>query len=90
MNTTAIDLDMLNELLENQKKLDDIAFDLSFEDDLFLSDFPAPDKQKATYKSTYSVEDTPLDIPKTHSLAYFVVPVSAEIAAISYSIIHFT
>ncbi len=99
MNTAAIDLDMLNELFENQKKLD-AAFNLSFDDDLFLDSLTPDDRPKTSHrqntrnintnkKMTFKIED-PAATQKTRGLAYIVVPVAVEIAAISYSIIHFT
>jgi hypothetical protein len=87
MNTTAIDLDMLNELLENQKKLD-VAFNLSFDDDFFLEN-PTPLEKPATNnKITFKIE-APTTKPETRSLAHIIVPVAVEIAAISYSILYF-
>ncbi len=99
MNTAAIDLDMLNELFENQKKLD-AAFNLSFDDDFFLDSLTPADKPKISNrqntqnlntnkKMTFKIEGS-ATTPQTRSLAYFVVPVAVEIAAISYSIINFT
>ncbi|NOQ16573.1 MAG: hypothetical protein GQ581_05900 [Methyloprofundus sp.] len=99
MNTAAIDLDMLNELFENQKKLD-AAFNLSFDDDFFLDSLTLADKPKASNrqntqnfnankKMAFKIEGCAAT-QKTRGLAYIVVPVAVEIAAISYSIIHFT
>ncbi|BCG65093.1 MAG: hypothetical protein methR_P2908 [Methyloprofundus sp.] len=99
MNTAAIDLDMLDELFENQKKLD-AAFNLSFDDDLFLESLTPTDKPKTSHrqntedfnankKMAFKIED-PAATQQTRGLAYIVVPVAVEIAAISYSIIHFT
>ncbi len=98
MTTAAIDLDVLNELFDNQKKLDDI-FGSLFDDDSFLS---VSSYDESTYRkseqkinqATYSKEDfsfnTEDEFPqKSRSIASLVMPVLMEIVIIYYGIMYF-
>jgi len=102
MATAAIDLDALNELFENQNKLDDI-FNSIFDDDLFLSSSNSSDdhtlgesahKGKASQdpycneNSSFYAEEEYFDPNKRRITLFF--PVIVEIAVVSYCIMHFT
>lgn len=95
MTAIAIDLDMLNELLDNQKKLDDV-FDSMFDDDPFLSTTASNShaRQNNTQKSKQSF-DSSKDFSfnmqeKDQGLARIVIPVVIEIAVICYGIFYFS
>lgn len=98
MTTTAIDVDLLNELFDNQKKLDDV-FNSMFDDDSFLSS-PASTysaksssqktKQSSQYDADFSLSTQKnLDTNKTNNITHVVLPVALEIAIISYCIMYF-
>ncbi|NOQ17178.1 MAG: hypothetical protein GQ581_08975 [Methyloprofundus sp.] len=95
MTTAAIDLDMLNELLDNQKKLDDI-FSSAFDDDSFLSSPMSPNKhelgktgQKGSPSVQYNTETSVLT-QQSRNTTYLVLPVLLEIAVIYYCIMNFS
>lgn len=94
MTTAAtIDIDTLNNLFDNQKKLDDI-FSSIFDEDSFL-DSPAP-SSKTVHNSTqsksqdiysnqeYLFEDDNSFTPNKRSMTSFAMPVLLEIAIIYY------
>jgi len=94
MTAAAIDLDVLNELFDNQKKLDDI-FGSLFDDDSCLSassyDEPTPrggdqkDNQATYSKDNFADEFT----QESRSTLSLVMPVVLEIAVIYYGIMYF-
>jgi len=94
MTAAAIDLDVLNELFDNQKKLDDI-FGSLFDDDSCLSassyDEPAPkgsgqkDNQATYSKDNFADEFT----QESRSTLSLVMPVVLEIAVIYYGVMYF-
>jgi len=92
MTSTTIDLDALNDLFENQKKLDDI-FSSFFDEDSALST-TLSNEQKST-NNLYSNDDfsfNPTDkttVKTKQNIVYFVLPVVLEIAALYYGIIFF-
>ena len=102
MTTAAIDLDTLDKLFDNQKKLDDV-FDSMFDEDPFLSS-PTPfsdyakkenDRAQAASESLQSYQELTIPVEKTtfsqraKNFAYFVLPV-IELAAIYYGIGYFS
>ncbi len=94
MTAAAIDLDVLNELFDNQKKLDDV-FGSLFDDDSFLnvSSYdevtPRSSEQKSN-QATYATDNTMDEfIPESRSILSLVTPVIIEIAAIYYGIMYF-
>ena len=101
MTTAAIDIDVLDELFENQKKLDDVLNSF-FDDDSFLSSSTSFDdnvsgtsaqKGNLNFQSgedfSLDSDDTILD-QKSRSIFYFIVPLIMEIAAIYYGVTYFT
>ncbi len=94
MTAAAIDLDVLNELFDNQKKLDDI-FGSLFDDDSCLSassyDEPTPresdqkDNQVTYSKDNFADEFT----QESRSTLSLVMPVILEIAVIYYGVMYF-
>ena len=105
MTTVAVDLDVLNELFDNQKKLDDV-FDSMFDEDPFsgsstsFSDHaePGASTQKGGQGSVSfdPNEDLPyysddkLFEQKNRSIFSLVAPVAVEVAAIYYGFSYFT
>ncbi len=101
MSTAAIDLDMLNELFENQKRLDD-AFNSMFDDDAFLSDLKVSETK--TSRSRARQEMRPLSSKEgfsdavkektidqsSRSILHVLIPVALEIALIVYGILYFS
>ncbi|WP_174483178.1 hypothetical protein [methanotrophic endosymbiont of Bathymodiolus puteoserpentis (Logatchev)] len=95
MTAAAIDLDVLNELFDNQKKLDDV-FGSLFDDDSFLnvSSYdevtPRSSEQKSN-QSTYTTDNNTMDefIPESRSILSLATPVIIEIAIIYYGIMYF-
>ena len=96
-----IDIDLLNELLENQKKLDDLFLD----DDPFLdssvlateetSGLSGGENDRKTMDISYSSEDVWSDsddvvYQKTRSLPSFIMLITTEIAVIYYGITYFS
>ena len=77
MTTLAIDLDELDQLCENQKKLDDL-FDSLWDDDPVMS------------TSAPVIEHTQVSAQNDHTLRNLMLPVLLEIAAIYYGFVHFT
>jgi hypothetical protein len=88
MTTAAIDTDLLNELFDQQKKLDDI-FNSMFDDDFFLDEKPSKSNQQQTNKNlSFNTTNNSL-VQKNHGIAHTIIPVVIEIAIISYCIINF-
>ena len=101
MTSAVIDLDALNDLFENQNKLDDI-FNSIFDDDSFLSSSMSSNdhelgnrEQKGSQDLSYN-EDVSFDAEditfdqKTRSITFIIMSVVVEIVALSYGIIYFT
>jgi len=92
----AIDLDTLNSLFDNQKRLDD-AFDLMFDEDLLInSSVSLNDKAYGnTQKKKHYSEELSFDpegdffVQNERSAIGFVIPVVLEIAVIYYGIMLF-
>ena len=101
MTTAAIDLDILNELFDNQKKLDDI-FSSMFDDDSFLSSSSSLDDQtfgnsaqkgshERSSKDDWSfITEDKTFVQKSRGIFYFIMPLMLEIAVIFYGIMHFS
>ena len=97
MPTAAIDLDMLNELLDNQKKLDDV---FNFDDDFFLGSSMSYDDELGSsdqidsqgyhsYGELSFESDDILADQESRSIIYFIVPVAMELAVIYYGVMYF-
>ena len=101
MTSAAVNLDALNELFENQNKLDDI-FNSIFDEDFFLSssmssnDHELGSRDQESSQDLNSNEDLSFNaddrtfVQKKQSITYFIMPVVVEIVAVSYYIIYFT
>ncbi|NOQ16621.1 MAG: hypothetical protein GQ581_06140 [Methyloprofundus sp.] len=97
MTTAAIDIETLNELLDNQKKLDDI-FSTAFDDDDFLKCSMACNKHESGKSSLAAHQNKRLLsnaganvlVQESKSKVYLVMPVLLEIATIYYCIANFT
>jgi len=104
MTTATIDLDILNDLFDNQQKLDDV-FSSIFDDDPFLSSSTSvkgkssgstsssweDDKDFFSYDDDYSFDDDGIVCAqKNRNIAYIIMPVVLEIAVFYYSIMYFT
>lgn len=97
-STIQIDLDVLNELLNNQKKLDDI---LLFDDEDFLfgsSSSTTKNKHEESHSIdtfgskddfNFSSDDSIMDV-QSRSVTSFVAPVILELVALYYGITYFT
>ena len=99
MTAISIDLDMLDELLDNQKKLDNI-FNSIFEDDSFLSTTPSTShaRRNSTQQSRQVLNDNEdfsfntqdkAYTQTSRGLAHIAIPVVLEIAVICYGIMYF-
>jgi len=98
MTAAAIDLDTLNELFDNQKKLDDI-FGSLFDDDSCLTassyDEPTPRRSGQTSSSaSYSRDSSTFNTADeftqdSRSILSLVMPVAVEIAVMYYGIMYF-
>ena len=100
MTTATIDLDTLNDLFENQKKLDDI-FSSIFDDDSFLSnsislnDQPLGSSGQKSSQDLHSNEDLSFKaedktfVQKKRSITHLIMPVVIEIAVIYYGMMYF-
>ncbi len=95
MSTNTIDLDQLNALFENQKRLD-AAFDSIFDDDSFLSELKTLDTaqpSKVKSRSATLKEDRFNDNMAdsgSWSILRILIPVALEIVAIIYGISYFS
>ena len=91
MNTVAIDRNTLNDLFDNQKKMDEL-FDSIFDDDNYFINSSSSSSQAGSRRSTLDVESQssyggdsvkePLLAIRKHNPYYFVLPIVLEIAAI--------
>jgi len=98
MTTAAIDIDILDELFENQKKLDDVLNSF-FDDDSFFSStddivpVTNPQKDSLTFQAdedfSFDSDDKYL-APKSRNIFHIIIPLIAEIVAIYYGIMYFT
>ena len=98
MTTAAIDLDMLNELLDNQKKLDDVFGaddDFFFGSSMAMDDIePEPSEQSdaSGYNSygelSFESEDE-FVVQKSRNIIYVIMPVVVELALIYYGVTYF-
>ncbi len=97
MTAATIDLDTLNNLFDNQKKLDDI-FDLMFDEDLLINsstsfnDKALGNAQEVGHYSeelSFNPEEDDFFVQKKRSAIGFVMPVVMEIAAMYYIIMLF-
>ncbi len=104
MTTVALDLDALNELFDNQKKLDDVLNSMFDEEPIFGNyNPPSEHKRKSTpnhktrqhINDTYASEDLSFNandkpfVLKNRSMLYIIVPLVAEVAAIYYGFVYF-
>ena len=93
MTTAAIDLNTLNELLDNQKKLDAV-FNSIFDDDSFLDSTVAlnkPAPRRSTHRSARAgYAEANVLVQKSRSTAHMLMPVLLEIAVIYYCIMNFS
>jgi len=99
MTAAAIDLNILNELFDNQKKLDDI-FGSFFDDEFLLSassyDEPTPRKyaqesnQTSDSVAVSSVNTEDEVTFKSRNILSLVIPVLGEIVIIYYGIMYFS
>jgi len=94
MTVSTIDLNALNELLDNQKKLDAI-FNSAFDDDSFLDSAMSINNQgysKSSHKNSMRAGHTEADVlvQKSRSAAHIIMPVLLEIAVIYYCIMTFS
>jgi len=93
MTTASIDIDTLDKLFDNQKKLDDI-FDSIFDDDS-LSSFVTSDEPliETSSKDLYS-EKALLsyheETQKKRNIVHLILPVVIEIAVIYYAMMNFS
>ncbi len=99
MTAAAIDVDTLNNLFDNQKKLDDI-FNSIFdnEDTSISSSFSSNNQSQSStqasgrdefYQEEFALEfDNTVYVPKKQNAIYIVLPVVLEIAAIYYGIMY--
>jgi len=93
MNTAAIDTNILNDLFDNQKKLDDV-FDSIFDEDPFLDSFPssasqnsyAVDNDYAYFNANVNVNEKTDNQTSTQSSLQLIMPVVLEIAVLYYGI----
>ncbi len=96
-STLQIDMDVLDELFNNQKKLDDI---LLFDDDFLFGSSSSASKNDLnnsqaidTFGSSddliFSSDDNILDV-KSRSLTKIIAPVVLELVALYYGITYFT
>ncbi len=99
MTTAALDLDALNNLLDNQKKLDDV-FSSIFDDDNFLSSSIFDEKEfedndQEYSQDLYTNEDLSFNTEdkdffhNKRSLTNFLIPVVLEVGVIYYCLINF-
>ena len=101
MTSAVIDLDALNDLFENQNKLDDI-FNSIFDEDSFLSnsmsldDHPSGSMAQEDNQDFYSNDDFSFyakdktSVQNIRGIMHVAIPVAIEIVAVSYGIMYFT
>ena len=99
MSATAIDLEMLNELLDNQKKMDDVFLSFFDDDESFLDEPVLVSKEANEASSQYlqTSDESSFDsedafvVDKSQGVTRFIVPlVAMEVAVISCSIMYFS
>ena len=101
MTTAAIDLDALNELFENQNKIDDV-FSSIFDEDFFLSSSKSSNDHalgssgqngsqdlNSNEDLSFNAEDK-IFVQKKRSVTNFVMPVVVEIVVVYYCIMYFS
>ncbi|MFW5443255.1 MAG: hypothetical protein ACKE51_02970 [Methylococcaceae bacterium] len=102
MTTASIDIETLDKLFDNQKKLDDV-FSSIFDDDDYLqsssasfNDHTPGKKGQKNSQDTYSNEDYSYNaddlafVQEKRNIIYVILPVAAEIAAIYYALMYFS
>jgi len=87
MITAAIDTNILNDLLDNQKKLDDV-FDSIFDEDPFLDSSPTSAKYAVFDDNEYASfnDSDEVNIQSKQRIITFILPVVLEIAVLYYGI----
>jgi len=95
----AIDLDMLNELFENQKRLDDMFSSIFDDEDPFLTSTKSNSQETTEdrYQKIRSKENLLLNAntkggfftQKNRYITHFIMPLLIEIIIIYYSIMYF-
>ncbi len=94
MTTAAIDIDTLNNLFDNQKKLDDI-FNSMFDNDDTLIDSSVSHKAQTVELNAQVYDEITLNFdndlyePQKRNIVYLIFPVVLEIAALYYGIAYF-
>lgn len=96
MTAATLDLDTLDKLFDNQKKLDDIFSSIFDDGSLDSSPMSFDDggleslsEEIYSYDDlSYTAEDTTF-VPEKRSIAHIIMPVVLEIAAIYYGIVYF-
>jgi len=99
MNAAAIDVDTLNNLFDNQKKLDDIFNSIFDNEDTIVSSSVSSNNQSQSsvqansqdifYQDEFTLEfDNEVYVPQKRNALYMVLPVVLEIAAIYYGVMH--
>jgi len=99
MTAAAIDVDTLNNLFDNQKKLDDIFNSIFDNEDTFMSSSVSSNNQSqhsvqassqdVFYQEEFTLEfDNEVYVPQKRNVIYMVLPVVLEVAAIYYGIMH--
>ena len=93
MSTIAIDRNTLNELFDNQKKMDDL-FDTVFDDDNFFIHSSSSIFESESHNDIFEDEGKLFSVEENddesvlattkHNSFYFLFPVMLEIAAIYY------
>ncbi len=95
-STLQIDLDVLDELFNNQKKLDEMAL---FDDEFLFGGSSTPSQKTQnnsprldTFGSTddFSYSDNDITDVQSRSMTRFIAPVILEMAALYYGITYFT
>mgnify|MGYP000565371958 CR=1 FL=1 len=87
MITAAIDTNILNDLLDNQKKLDDV-FDSIFDEDPFLDSSPTSAEYAVFDDNEYASfnDSDKADVRSKQSIVTFILSVVLEIAVLYYGI----
>ncbi len=88
MSAATLDLDLLNELFDNQKKLDDILSD----------DFSIFKSSSSTSDYSFEIDDQKRDQDladlsydkKSRNITSLILPMVVEIAVITYALMYFS
>ncbi len=95
MTTAAIDLDLLNELFDNQKKLDDV-FNSMFDDEAFLNASASDRHNTKNNAHTTQLDHDFLpstqynaDTSKSNHITRIILTIALEVTVISYCIMYF-